>query len=55
MCYAVPHTYEQLLETYLILLIQDNTEDLCNVSILDAGSPSNRENVMILCGVAVIS
>lgn len=39
---------------YLILFIQDNTEDLCTVSLLNAGPPSNREDVMVLSGVAVI-
>lgn len=38
---------------YLILFIQDNTEDLCAVSLLDAGPPRNREHVMVLGGVAV--
>lgn len=39
---------------YLILFIQDYAEDLCCVPLLDAGPPSNREDVMILGGVAVI-
>lgn len=44
----------QLWARYLILIVQDNTEDLCAVPLLDAGPPSNREDVMILGGVAVI-
>lgn len=43
-----------MLAMYLILFIQDNTEDLCSVSLLDAGLPRNCEDVVILAGVAVI-
>lgn len=39
---------------YLILFIQDKTEDLGTVSLLDASPPGYREHVMVLGGVAVI-
>lgn len=38
---------------YLILFIQDYTEDMCTVSFLDAGPPGNRENIIILGVVAL--
>lgn len=38
---------------YLILFIQDYTEDLCTVSFLDAGPPRNHENIIILGVVAL--
>lgn len=39
---------------YPILFIQHNTEDLRAVSLLDTSLPSNREDVVILGGVAVV-
>lgn len=39
---------------YLILFIQDKTEDLQAVSLLYAGPPSNHEGVVILSAVAVV-
>jgi len=38
----------------LILFIQDNTEDLHTVSLLDAGPSRYREYVVVLGGVAVV-
>lgn len=47
-------TKQCLVSVYLIPLIQHNTENLRGVSLLDARPPSNREDVVILGGVAVI-
>lgn len=38
---------------YLVLFIQDYTEDLCTVSFLDAGPSGNREDIIILRVVAL--
>lgn len=46
MCAKITHRY-------LILFIQYDTKDLCTVSFLDAGPPSDCENIIILRLVGV--
>ena len=40
--------------THLILFIHQDTEDLCTVSLLDAGPPSGVEHIVVLWAVLVV-